>query len=150
MEKMTKPQAQNPDFQNAVRRFVSDMPIIELIGLQFQTIEPGEVDIVMPYRHELSFAPGAYQAGAIGTIMDVAASCAIATLLPANWSTATVDYTIKVLAPARGSSFRAHGRAVSSGKTLSVGEAQVYAVHDGISTHCASGMVTTRNFPLER
>ncbi len=147
---MTILRAQNPDFRDSVRRFISSMPIIELIGLQLETIEEGAVEITMPYKDALSFAPGAYQAGAIGTIMDVAASCAMATLLPANWSLATVDYTVKILAPARGSSFTAHGRAISSGKTLSVGEAQVYAVNDGISTHCASGMVTARSFPLER
>ena len=144
------PPVQNPDFRNSVKKFVSEMPIIQLLGLQFQNIEAGEVEVTMNYREELSFAPGAYQAGAIGTIMDVAASCAMATLLPANWSLATVDYTVKILAPARGSSFTARGRAISSGKTLSVGEAQVYAVQHGVSTHCASGMVTARNFPLVR
>jgi hypothetical protein len=43
-------------------------------GLQFQTLEVVEVEIRMPYQDKLSFAPGAYQAGATGTIMEAAAS----------------------------------------------------------------------------
>jgi acyl-coenzyme A thioesterase PaaI-like protein len=50
------------------------MPIIQLPCLQLQTIEVGDVEIQMPYQDKLTFAPAAYQAGAIGTIMDVAAS----------------------------------------------------------------------------
>ena len=50
------------------------MPIIELPGLQLQAIEVGGVEIQMPYQDGLAFAPAAYQADAIETIMDTADS----------------------------------------------------------------------------
>jgi acyl-coenzyme A thioesterase PaaI-like protein len=46
--------------------------------------------------------------------------------LPVGWGNATVDYSIKLLAPAVGSSLVARGTAVSAGRTLSVGEAKVF------------------------
>jgi acyl-coenzyme A thioesterase PaaI-like protein len=99
----------------------------------------------MPYREELCFIPGTFHAGPVGTLMEIAAGWSVTTLLPAGWGNATVDFSVKLLAPAIGSSFVAHGVALSAGKTLSVAEANVFAVESGVHTLCASGMVTVRN-----
>ena len=81
-------------------------------------------------------------------LMDIGACCAIGTKLPPGWAFSTIDFTTKIVAPATGESFIARGHAVSSGKSVSVGKAEVFAVSNGIEKLCATGLVTTRNFEI--
>jgi uncharacterized protein (TIGR00369 family) len=143
---MSKFEAPNPNFAQDLERLVEHMPIVKFLGLRFRSLEPGEVRIEMPYRDELAFVPGAFHAGPIGTLTEIAAGWSVATLLPVGWGNATVDFSVKILAPAIGPSLVAYGVALSAGKTLSVGEAKVFVVENGVETLCASGMATLRNF----
>jgi acyl-coenzyme A thioesterase PaaI-like protein len=102
----------------------------------------------MPFRKELSFTEGAFQAGPIGTLLDFTAGSAAATLLPPGWGTSTIDFTVNMLAPARGEKFIGRGAVASWGKSISVGEAKVFAIAGSQETLCATGLVTMRNFPL--
>ena len=138
----------NPNYAKALENLIYSMPIAQFFGLRFTRIEPGSVEIEMPFRKELSFGEGAFQAGPIGTLLDFTAGSAAATLLASDWGTSTIDFTVKVLAPARGEKFIARGDVVSSGKSISVGEAKVFAVAGSTETLCATGLVTMRNFPL--
>ena len=56
----------NPNFKEAIEDLVLKMPIANFIGMRFTKIELGFVDIVIPYREELSFAKGFFQAGPVG------------------------------------------------------------------------------------
>jgi|TARA_B110000914_G_scaffold94624_1_gene83132 uncharacterized protein (TIGR00369 family) len=136
----------NPNFKEAIEDLVLKMPIVKFIGMRFTKIELGFVEIVIPYREELSFAKGFFQAGPVGMLMDIAACSAIGTRLPSGWAFSTIDFTTKIVAPASGEAFIARGHAVSSGKSVSVGKAEVFAISNGIETLCATGLVTTRNF----
>jgi acyl-coenzyme A thioesterase PaaI-like protein len=78
----------------------------------------------------------------------MAAACASATLLPDGWTASTVDYTLKLLVPADGEKLIARGRALRSGRTLSVAAADVFSVRDGKETLCATALTTTRNSEL--
>ncbi len=140
----------NPNFKEAIEKLVLAMPAVKFIGMKFTQLNHGSVEIMIPYREELSFAPGSFQAGPIGMLMDIAACSAIGTKLPSDWAFSTIDFTTKILAPANGESFVARGRAVSSGKTVSVGAADVFAIKTGRETLCATGLVTTRNFQLNK
>lgn len=139
----------NPDYARALERIIYSMPIAQFMGLRFVRIEPGEVEIEMPFRKELSFSEGALQAGPIGTLLDFTAGTAAWTLLPTDWGTSTIDFTVKVFAAARGEKFIGRGAVVSCGKTLSIGEARVFAVAGAQETLCATGLVTMRNFALK-
>jgi uncharacterized protein (TIGR00369 family) len=138
--------ASNPDYARDLERIVSNMPIVQFLSLRLVHIAPGDVRLAMPYRDEMAFVPGSLQAGPIGTLLDLAAGWCLMTLLPAGWGNATVDFGVKMLAPAVGASFEAHAVALSSGKTLSVAEVKVFAVDAGVQTQCAAGMATMRNF----
>ena len=69
-------------------------------------------------------------------------------MLPRGWGTTTVDYTIKLVAPASGETLVARGRLLKFGRTLSVAAADVYAVRDGQETLCATALATIRNFEV--
>jgi uncharacterized protein (TIGR00369 family) len=132
-----------------VRHAVLSMPAAQTLGLQFRRVEPGEVELEMPVSEAFSFRPGQLQATAIFAAADFAAVSAAGTLLPAGFANATIDATLKIVAPARGTQLRARGRVVDAGKLLTVCAAEVYAVDaDDRETLCATLLGTARNVPL--
>ena len=143
-----EPDPPNPDFAETAKRFLMEMPIAQHFGFLVTGIGPGLFEITQPFRKELSFSPGIFQAGPVGTLADMAAACAGVTMLPCGWAASTVDYTIKLIAPAAGEKIVARGRVVRSGRTLSVTASEVYAVRAGKETLCATALATIRNFEV--
>ena len=135
----------NENFARDVQAAVLSMPVAQMLQLQFRRIEAGEVDIALPFQDRLSFRPGLLQATPVFAIADFAAVSAAATLLPAGWVNATIDCSIKYLAPANGSELLARGRVISAAKLLTVAQAQVYSCRDGKEVLCATLLATARN-----
>ena len=140
----------NPDFIEVTRRFLMAMPIAQHMGFEITDVAPGRFEITQPFRFELSLQEGVFQAGPSGTLADMAAACAGATMLPEGWTLSTVDYTLKLLAPAAGDKLVARGRLLSLGRTLSVAAADVFSIRDAEETLCATALATTRNFAVNR
>ncbi|MBF6275768.1 MULTISPECIES: PaaI family thioesterase [Nocardia] len=147
---MSGQQAENPEFAQIVEAVVLGMPAARHLGFAFRRVERGEVEIVQPYRTELTEHNGNFQGGVIGSLADFAGGSAAGTLLPAGWVNMTVDYTVKLLSPARGEYLVARGRVVKPGKALTVAAAEVYGVDQGAETLCATALVTMRNIDLRR
>lgn len=135
------------DFE-ALRRAVLAMPMAQTLKLAFLRIEPGQVELEIPLLESWCFRPGQLQATAVFAAADFAAVSAAGTLLPPGFVNATIDATLKLVAPARGSHLRARGRVVSAARLLTVCAADVFAVEDGIETLCASLLGTARNIDI--
>lgn len=140
----------NLSMPEQVRRAVLAMPMAQTLGLDFNRIEPGEVELQMPVQPAFCFRPGQLQATAVFAAADFAAVSAAGTLLPDGWINATIDGTLKLVAPARGSHLRARGRVVDAGKLLTVCAAEVYVVDEGQETLCATLLGTARNIDPKR
>lgn len=122
------------------------MPMARTLGLRFVHAAPGMVELEMPIQDAFCFRPGQLQATALFALGDFAAVSAAGSLLPPGWSNATVDGSVKLFAPARGSHVRARGRVVDAGRLLSICAADLYAVaEDGSETPCATWLGTARN-----
>src|SRR3954447_5776766 len=89
--------APNPEFVEATTRFLMDMPIARHFGFAMTDTRPGHFEFTQPFRVELAFREGTFQAGPIGTLADTAAACAGATMLPQGWAASTIDCTLKLL-----------------------------------------------------
>ncbi|MEU3013107.1 PaaI family thioesterase [Nocardia asteroides] len=139
------PQAPNPDFAQLVSAAVLSMPAAAHLGFHFGRIDPGEVEIVQPHRRELTQHDGYFQGGVLGSLADFAAGSAAGTLLPAGWINMTVDYTVKILAPAKGATVLARGRVIKPGSLLTIAAAEVFSVEDDTEILCATALVTMRN-----
>ena len=73
-----------------------------LIGARLSRIEPGRVEIELPWRDDLTQQHGFVHAGIVGTIADSAGGYAAYTLMPAGSSVLSVEFKIHLLAPADG------------------------------------------------
>jgi acyl-coenzyme A thioesterase PaaI-like protein len=135
-----------PSDFSRLERAVLAMPMARTLGLTFTRIAPGEVELDMPVLDAFCFRPGQLQATAVFAAADFAAVAAAGTLLAPGWVNATVDATLKLVAPAQGAQLRARGRVLSAGKLLTVCAADVYAVNaEGEETLCATLLGSARN-----
>lgn len=129
-----------------VQRAVLAMPMARTLGLRFVRVTPGGAEIELPVQDAWCHAPGQLQATAVFAAADFAAVAAAGTLLPPGSVNATVDATLKLVAPAAGRSLRARGRVVQESRLLTVCAADVYAVDaEGRETLCATLLGTARN-----
>ncbi len=138
---MTTPDAMSEQ----VRRAVLAMPMAQTLKLAFRRIEPGLVELELPVQEGWCFRPGQLQATALFAAADFAAVAAVATLLSPGQVNATVDATLKIVAPATGDHLVARGRVVKAARLLTVCAADVFAVRDGVETLCATLLATARN-----
>lgn len=129
-----------------IERLVMAMPMARTLGLRFVRVAPGEVDLELPVTEPFTFRPGQLQATPVFAAADFAAVSAAGTLLPPGWVNATIDTTLKFVAPAQGRCLRARGRVVHAGRLLTVCRADVYAVDEqDEETLCATLLGTARN-----
>jgi len=130
-------QPKDPDFAQRVRASFSRQSIMDLIGARLTRVEPGEVEIELPFRADLCQQHGFFHAGVTSTIADSAGGYAGFSLFPAEASVLTVEFKINLLAPADGDLLRAVGRVIKPGRTLTVTEAEVSVVKNGVAKSCA-------------
>ena len=134
--------AADPGFVARVRDSFARQGIMALIGARLTRVEPGLVEIEVPYRDDLTQQHGFFHAGVTSTIGDSAGGYAAFSLFPADASVLTTEFKINLLAPAEGELLRAVGRVVKPGRTLTVCDVEVFAVKDGTARLCAKMLET--------
>ncbi|MBF6423369.1 PaaI family thioesterase [Nocardia cyriacigeorgica] len=140
----------NPDYAELVKAAVSSMPAAQHLGFEFGEVAPGTAEIIQPYRHELTEHNGYFQGGVLGMLADFAGGSAAGTLLPPGWVNMTIDYTVKIVAPAKGEKVIARGRVVRASTTITVAAADVFAVTGDSEQLCATALITMRNINLAK
>lgn len=147
---MTTATAFEPRFAGFAERnaaALATMPIVRALGLRYTRIEPGEVELVMPYDDRWTFREDQLQATPMFAIGDFAAISAGWTLLAEGWTVSTVDVTLKIVGPACAGPLRAVGRVVKAGRVLTVSAADIYGFDGRGESLCATVLATGRNLP---
>ena len=129
-------------FEIRVRESFVRQKVMGLIGAALTRVEPGRVEIELPFRDDLTQQHGFFHAGIVGTIADSAGGYAAYSLMPAGSSVLSVEYKINLLAPADGERLLAGGQVVRAGRTLTVCDLEVAVLKRGTRTLCARGMQT--------
>jgi uncharacterized protein (TIGR00369 family) len=110
----------DPDFQQRVRESFERQAAMATLGATLTGINPGEVVIELPFRRELTQQHGFLHAGIATSVMDSACGYAALSLMEAGAGVLSVEFKVNLLAPARGHRFRAIGRVVRAGRTVTV------------------------------
>jgi uncharacterized protein (TIGR00369 family) len=118
---------QNPNFIEELRASFARQQVMALIGASLTRVEPGAVDITLPYRADLTQQNGFIHAGIITTIADSACGYASYSLMAPGSDVLTVEFKINLLRPAAGERFVAEGRVLRPGAQLTVARADVMA-----------------------
>ena len=121
-------QARNTNFAEEIKQSFAKQTIMGLIGAQLTSVEPGIIEIALPYRADLAQQHGYLHAGIVTTIADSACGYAAYSLMPANSEVLSVEFKVNLLLPAKGEMFLASAEVVKSGKTLTVVRADVFSL----------------------
>ncbi len=101
---------------------------MNLIGAELARVEPGVVEIALPFRADLAQQHGYLHAGIVATIADSACGYAAYSLMPPNSEVLSVEFKVNLLRPAKGERFVAVAEVVKSGRTLTVVRADVFGI----------------------
>ena len=118
------------EFEQRVRRSFGEQRVMSAIGASLGDVEPGAVDIVLPFRDDLTQQDGFLHAGIVATIADSACGYAAYSLMPASARVLSIEFKLNLLAPAVGERLIARGRVIRAGKTITVCRADVAAMID--------------------
>jgi uncharacterized protein (TIGR00369 family) len=119
-------QPQDAEYESRIRESFARQRIMHFIGASLKRVEPGAVDIVLPYREDLTQQNGYIHAGIITTVADSACGYAAYSLMPAGSDVLSVEFKVNLLRPAAGEIFVAEARVIKAGGTLIVTSCDVY------------------------
>lgn len=126
---MCKPAS--PEVEARVRASYARQRLMQTIGAEMLHVRSGEVEIVLPFRDDLTQQHGYLHAATITAIVDSACGYAALTLMPLTTEVLSVEFKLNLLAPAAGERFVAIGRVLRSGRTLTVCAGEVFAEQGG-------------------
>jgi len=124
---MHKPR--NPTFAEEIAQSFKQQTIMALIGAELTRVEPGVIEITLPYRANLAQQHGYLHAGIVTTIADSACGYAAYSLMPPNSEVLSVEFKVNLLRTAKGETFLAVAEVIKSGKTLTVVRADVFGIY---------------------
>ncbi|HET7825098.1 MAG TPA: PaaI family thioesterase [Anaeromyxobacter sp.] len=132
----------DPTFASRVRDSFARQRLLATIGATLEHVAPGEVDIRLPFREDLTQQHGFLHAGAVTTVVDTACGYAALTLMPRESAVLTVEFKMNLLAPGRGDAVVARARVLKAGRTLTVARGDVVALERGEEKLVATMLAT--------
>jgi uncharacterized domain 1 len=114
-------------FEIRVRQSFKRQQVMGLMGANLLLVEPGIVEIILPYREDLTQQDGFIHAGIITTVLDSACGYAAYSLMPAGSSVLSVEFKVNLLAPAKADVIKVRAEVKKAGRTLTVCTADAFA-----------------------
>jgi uncharacterized protein (TIGR00369 family) len=148
---MADPAADATSGVEEAREQFAGQGLMVTLGARLDRIEPGQVEIVLPVRPEISQHDGFVHAGAVTAILDTASGFAARTLMPSGSGVLSVDFTVHLMRPAVGDHIRAVASVTKPGRTITFVRAEAFAVQaDGSQAACALMTATMMTMPATR
>lgn len=132
----------DPDFRERVAASFRRQTVMQTLGIEIARLEPGEIELTMPFSQPFTQQHGFIHAGIVATALDSACGYAAFSLMPADAAVLTVEFKTNLLAPAKGERFVFRGRVIKPGRTLTFCEAGAFAV-DAASERLIATMTGT-------
>jgi len=106
-----------------VRESFAKQQAMRTLGARLARVEPGQVEIELPYRDDLTQQHGFLHAGVVTAVLDSSCGYAALSLMPPGAGVLSVEFKVNLLAPAKGELLIARGRVLRAGRTISVCQA---------------------------
>jgi uncharacterized protein (TIGR00369 family) len=119
------------NFEARVRTSFARQTAMATLGIEIASLKAGEVELKMPYAAAYAQQHGFIHAGIIATALDTACGYAAFSLMPDDAAVLTVEFKTNLIAPARGDYFLFRARVLKPGRTITVCDAQAFAVEEG-------------------
>jgi uncharacterized protein (TIGR00369 family) len=120
----------DPDFRARLEASFARQTAMASLGVTIIRLEPGEIELAMPYSAAFTQQHGFTHGGIIATVLDSACGYAAYSLTPPDTTILTIEFKTSLLAPAKGERFTIRGRVIRPGRNITFCEAEALA-HDG-------------------
>jgi uncharacterized protein (TIGR00369 family) len=134
---MAEFEPRNPNFETVVRESFAKQTAMTAIDATLMTVNPGYIEIRLPYSPHLTQQHGFMHGGIITTIADSAAGYAAFSLVPDGFNVLSIEFKVNLLSPALGDYFVAQGEVIRPGRTIFVCKSDVYAYNGEDRKHVA-------------
>ena len=118
----------DPNFRERVAASFQRQAVMHTLGIEIARLEPGEIELTMPYAQRFTQQHGFVHAGIITTALDSACGYAAFSLMPADAAVLTVEFKTNLLAAAKGERFVFRGKVIKPGRTLTICDASAFAI----------------------
>jgi uncharacterized protein (TIGR00369 family) len=135
-------QARDPQFEERVRANFAQQGLMSTFAAELNRVEPGLVEIVVPFAAGLTQQDGFFHAGVVIAAMDSACGYAAFTLMEPDVRVLTVELKVNLLSVARGERLLARGQVIRPGRTLTVCRGDAYAGTGEEERHVATILTT--------
>jgi uncharacterized protein (TIGR00369 family) len=125
---MTQFHPQDSNYESRVRESFARQQVMHLLGAALTLVEPGAVEIELPYRADLTQQHGFIHAGIIASVLDSACGYAAFSLMPADAAVLSIEFKVNLLAPAKGELIRARADVKRAGRNVTVCVADAWSV----------------------
>ncbi|HEX3558942.1 MAG TPA: PaaI family thioesterase [Pyrinomonadaceae bacterium] len=133
---------QDTDYEARVRASFARQRVMETIGATLARVAPGEVEIELPFREDLTQQHGFLHAGVVAAVIDSACGYAALTLAPAGAEVVSVEFKLNLLSPAVGERFVARAGVKRVGRRVTVCAGDLFAVAGGAEKAVATMLAT--------
>jgi uncharacterized protein (TIGR00369 family) len=130
------------DFEARVRASFARQRVMETIGARLSRVAPGEVEIELPFREDLTQQHGYLHAGIVAAVVDSACGYAALSLAEAGAEVLSIEFKLNLLSPARGERFVARAQVKRAGRNVTVCAGDLYAL-EGASEKTVATMLAT-------
>jgi len=144
---MQRFEPKNPDYRTVAVATFERQQAMRTLGISITRLDPGEVDLSMPYSSDFTQQNDFVHAGIITAALDTACGIAAFTLMPAGSDVLTVEFKTNLLAPAKGERFAFRAHVIKPGRTLTVCDARAFAESGGVETLIATMTGTLMALP---
>ena len=138
----------HPDLFARVADSLARQGLMQHLGAQLRRVEPGMVEIWLPYSDKVTQQQNGFHGGAMGALADIAGGYAALTQVADDTEVTTVEYKINFLAGFKDGELRAVGRVMRAGKRIIVTTAEVLHLSaEGKQSACALMQQTIAPIP---
>lgn len=130
--------ALNPDYVEALRRVVNRCPYFSLLSMEIQGLGWGTSLVGLDLREKHLQPFGKVHGGVIASVVDAAVFWAVFTQIEDGKGLTTVEVKLNYLAPAQSGRLLARGRCIKIGRSLGLGDAQVFDADGNLVAHGTS------------
>ena len=135
----TKENANEPSNLGAI----FDVPnFMHHLGVDAVSLEAGSCELRLDFQENLSVTKGVFHTGVVAAMFDMAVTTAAKNVAPDGVKLVIAEQKLNIFAPAKGNQLIAVATVVKAGRTLTVVEANLYAIKGSTRTQCALSLAT--------
>jgi uncharacterized protein (TIGR00369 family) len=126
------------DFRRRIATSFERQAVMRTIGAELTRLEPGTVEIELPFDLRLTQQHGVLHAGIIAAALDSACGFAAYSVIDPAASILTIEFKVNLMSPGRGERFLFRGEVTKPGNTIIVADGRAYSIGDGPAKLIAS------------